>query len=159
MENTASQENATINNEQTDGKTFTQADVDAIVADRLKRERSKYEGYENYKAKAQRLDEIEEASKTELQKATEKANALETELQGLKKAESIRSIRDKVAHDTGVPANLLHGEDEDACKAEAKSILDFAKGNGYPTVKDGGETTVTGKKTTREQFADWLKNS
>ena len=43
----------TVNQEQTTEapKTFTQQEMDAIIADRLKRERSKYEGFEDYKAK------------------------------------------------------------------------------------------------------------
>lgn len=153
MNETVNQENATNNQVATEEKTFTQAELDAIVSDRLKRERSKYEGYDELKAKAAKLDELEEASKTELQKATERAQALESELNGLKKAESIRDIRDKVATETGVPAALLHGEDEESCKAEAASILTFAKANGgYPRVKDGGEVTNTSNGSPRDDF-------
>lgn len=150
---TVNQENATNNQVTTEEKTFTQSELDAIVSDRLKRERSKYEGFEELKAKAAKLDELEEASKTELQKATERAQALENELNGLKKAESIRDIRDKVATETGVPAALLHGEDEETCKTEANSILSFAKANGgYPRVKDGGEVTNTSGGSARDDF-------
>lgn len=156
---TVKQENATNNQVATEEKTFSQAELDAIVSDRLKRERSKYEGFEELKAKAAKLDELEEASKTELQKATEKAEALEAELNGLKKAESVRDMRDKVATETGVPAALLHGEDEESCKAEAQNILSFAKANGgYPVVKDGGEVTNTTKPSTRQQFAEWFES-
>ena len=68
---------------------FTQADLDRIVKDRLTREREKYGDYDALKAKADKFDEIEEASKTELQKATEKAKALQDELDAFKKAESL----------------------------------------------------------------------
>ncbi len=68
------------------GRTFTQAELDAIVADRLARERAKYPDYETFKAKAARYDAAEEAGKSELQKATEQAAALKSELDGLKKA-------------------------------------------------------------------------
>ena len=50
----------------TDTKTFTQAELDAVVKDRLKREREKYSDYEDLKAKAAKFDEAEEANKTEL---------------------------------------------------------------------------------------------
>ena len=53
---------------QEESKTFTQDELNAIVSDRLKREREKYADYESLKEKATKLDEIEEASKTELQK-------------------------------------------------------------------------------------------
>lgn len=152
--------NETVNQEQTTEKTseksFTQSEVDAIVSDRLKRERSKYEGYEELKAKAEKLDAIEEASKTELQKATERAERLEAELNSMKKTDSIRTIREKVSQETGVPSNLLSAEDEESCKAQAEAIMAFATQNGsYPQVKDGGEVTNTIKRSTRQQFAEW----
>lgn len=160
MENTVNQD-ATINNEPTqtpegNERTFSQADVDNVVSERLKRERAKYSDYEELKAKAAKLDEIEEANKTELQKATERATELETELNGLKKANEIRSIRDKVSNETGVPVNLLTGEDEESCAAQAKEILAFAKPTGYPPVKDGGEVSNISGRTPRESFSDWF---
>ena len=51
---TTTQENA---GEET--KTFTQAELDKIVGDRLSRERSKYADYESLKEKAARLDEMD----------------------------------------------------------------------------------------------------
>lgn len=93
----------------TDTKTFTQAELDAVVKDRLKREREKYSDYEDLKAKAAKFDELAEANKTELQKVTERAKALEDELNGLKEAEKLRTMRAEVAKETGIPANLLTG--------------------------------------------------
>ena len=44
----------TVNQETTAAeKTFTQSELDSIVADRLRRERSKYEGFDEIKAKAE----------------------------------------------------------------------------------------------------------
>lgn len=137
---------------------FTQADLDRIVKDRLTREREKYGDYDALKAKADKFDEIEEASKTELQKATERAKALQDELDAFKKAESLRTMREKVAHDTGIPVNLLTAESEDACKEQAKQILEFSRPSGYPQVKDGGEVRTSGKKSTRDSFAEWFNN-
>ena len=50
-------------------RTFTQAEMNAIIQDRLTRERGKYADYETLKAKAAKFDAAEEAGKTELQKA------------------------------------------------------------------------------------------
>lgn len=142
---------------QEESKTFSQEEVNAIVGDRLKREREKYADYESLKEKAARLDEMEEASKSELQKATEKARQLEAELSGLRKADEIRKIRENVANETGVPANLLSGEDEESIKSHALAIKAyFSNGNAYPQIKDGGEviTPQTGSpKNDFMQFA------
>ncbi|MFR8900877.1 hypothetical protein [Hominenteromicrobium sp.] len=50
-------------------RTFTQAEMNAIIQDRLTRERGKYADYETLKVKAAKFNEAEEAGKTELQKA------------------------------------------------------------------------------------------
>lgn len=140
-------------------RTFTQAELDSIVKDRLARERGKFADYEELKAKATKFDEVEEANKSELQKATEKAQALEAELNNMKKAESLRTIRAKVSEETGVPATLLTAETEEECKAQAQSILSFAQPQSYPSVKDGGEVNNVGKPTTKQQFAEWANNA
>ena len=87
-----------------------------------------------------RIQELEKAG-NDLQAAKERATALETELNGLKDANRIRDIRAAVAKETGVPMELLTADSEDACKAQAKGIMDYAKGGSYPEVKDGGEPT------------------
>lgn len=144
---------------QTEEKTFTQAELNAIVQDRIARERSKYENFEELKKKAQRLDQIEEESKTELQKATERADSLQAELDQLKKADSVRTLREEVSKETGVPANLLHGSTKEECEAQAKDILAYAKPNGsYPEVEDKGEVSHVGGGSTREQFANWFNS-
>jgi uncharacterized membrane protein YdfJ with MMPL/SSD domain len=143
--------------EETQGeKTFTQSELNAIIADRLSKVTEKYADYDDLKTKAQKYDEAEEASKSELQKATEARDALQAELEGYKKADAIRQVRDKVATEKGLPANLLTAETEEECAAQADAILSFAQKPDYPTVKDGGEVINTGKKTTRDQFADWM---
>lgn len=148
----------TNSNEVEAQKTFTQEEVDAIINGRFGRMMEKYKDYDALKAKADKFDEIEEASKTELQKATEKAKALQDELDAFKKAESLRTMREKVAHDTGIPVNLLTAESEDACKEQAKQILEFSRPSGYPQVRDGGEVRTSGKKSTRDSFAEWFNN-
>ena len=154
-----SEETATVttqeNNAEGQNRTFTQEELNAIVGKRLAEEKSKFSDYEALKAKASKFDEMEEANKSELQKATERANALETELNGLKKAEEVRVMREKVANETGIPSNLLTGSTEEECKAQAEAIKAYAQPSGYPKVKDGGEISKpTG--TAKEQFADFM---
>lgn len=158
MNETVNTQEATTNTataEQPADKTFTQAELDSIVKDRLTRERAKYEGFEDLKKKAAKFDEMEEANKTELQKMSEKAQALENELNSMKKAAEIQAIRDEVAKETGVPASLLTGDTKDDCKAQAEAIKEFAHPKDYPTVKDGGEVNRLNTKTTKDSFSTW----
>ena len=146
--------NETVNQEES--KVFTQDELNAIVGDRLKRERDKYADYDSLREKAQKYEEMEEANKSELEKAKERAQTLEAELNGLKKAESLRVLREKVANEAGIPANLLTAEDEESLTAQANAIRDFAKGNSYPQVKDAGEIANPTKTTTKDQFKEWF---
>lgn len=139
---------------QTEVKTFSQDEVNAIVAERLAREKAKYEGFEDLKAKAEKYDQLEEANKSELQKASERVASLEAQLDSMKKTEEIRSIRDKVSTETGIPANLLTGDTEEACIEQANAIKEYAT-PAYPTVRDAGEIRGTSKADTRTQFAEW----
>lgn len=153
---------ANISTENTTGatqgeKTFTQEQVNAIVGDRVKQERSKYLDYESLKEKAAKFDAAEEANKTELQKATEKADALQKELDALKAEGAVRQIREEVATANGVPSSLLSGTTKEDCEAQAKALLEFAGKSGYPQVKDGGTPkNVPSGKETRDQFAEWF---
>ena len=150
---TVNQEVATVKEE--GEKTFTQAELDQIISDRLKREREKYPDYEALKEKAQRLDQIEEDAKSELQKATERAERLQAELSAMKHTEEVRTIRDKVAQATGVPSTLLTGDTEESCTEQANGILSFRSSAGYPTIKDGGEIQINNGLDARSAFKDW----
>lgn len=140
-------------------RTFTQAEVDAIIGDRLKREREKYADFESLKEKAAKYDAAVESEKTELQKATELAESYRTQLDALKKAEAIRGIRDKVATEKGIPVDLLTGETEETCEAQANALLAWhsPEQKAYPSVRDNGEVRKVSGGDTRDQFENWFK--
>ena len=152
-------DNATVTtqeNAEGQTRTFTQDEVNAIVGKRLAEEKGKFADYDVLKAKADKYDEAEEANKSELQKAMERANNLEAELNGLKKAEEIRQMREKVSSETGIPANLINGMTEEECKAQAEAIKAFATPSGYPKVKDGGEVPKPSSGNAKADFAEFM---
>lgn len=141
-------------------KTFTQEELNAIIDKRYARMMEKFADYDDLKAKAAKLDELEEASKSELQKATERAEKLEAELNGMKREAEVRAIRDEVATEMNIPSNLLTGSTKEECEAQAKNILEFAKPNtSYPTLKDSGEIQGAVKGNTKQQFAQWAEKA
>lgn len=140
-------------------KTFTQDEVNQIVQERLFKERKKYGeiDLDALKADTEALKGQLTESATKLSQETERADKLQAELDEIKKANDIRAIREKVAKESNIPADLLHGEDEETCKAEAEKLVEFARPKGYPNVKDGGEVMApVVKKSTKEQFAEWM---
>lgn len=106
-------------------KTFTQAELDAAVENRLARERAKYSDYDTLKDKAAKFDQAQEAAKSELQKAQERASDFEAKYNASKKALETAKARSKVAAETGVPEALLVGENEEELKAHAASLLQW----------------------------------
>lgn len=158
MSETVNQEN-NVTNEQEQPKPaeklFTQEEVNGFFNKRYSEMMSQLE---TFKEKAAKYDELEEANKSELQKATERAEKLQSELNGLKKANEIREIREKVAKDTGIPAascSLLTGETEEACQEQAKAILSMVTPGTYPRVPDGGEIQNISKGSARDDFKNW----
>jgi septal ring factor EnvC (AmiA/AmiB activator) len=145
-------QDVTVDEEQ---QTFTQADVNRIVNDRLKREREKYADYAEAKEKAAKYDAAEEESKSAIQKATEKADRLQAELDAIKKADEVRSIRAKVAKETGVPEGLLTGETEEACTEQAEAIKAYAKPS-YPVIPDSGEVSNVSALKPEDKFREWF---
>lgn len=140
----------------TEGKTYTQAELDSLLG----QERAKYADYEDLKVKAEKYDANEAANQTELQKAQNTAADYKNKYEKLQKESSARAARDKVAAETGVPANLLTGDTEEACTAQAAALIAYKGGvKKYPNVKDGGETTSTGGGSTRDQFSDWFNEN
>lgn len=150
------------NEQTTQEKTFTQDEVNQIVQERLFKERKKYGevDVDALKASEASLKAQIDESVAKLTAETERADALKAELDNIKKANEIRDIREKVAKESGIPVDLLHGEDEETCKTEAEKLVEFARPKGYPTVKDGGEAVApTVKQSTREQFAKYISEA
>jgi hypothetical protein len=110
-------------------KTFTQEQLDAIIAERLQRERTKYADYEDLKKARAELDQIKAGQMSEAEKlkkaadeATQRAQAAEARL------------KETVTHmEIERQARKLHIVDEDA----AYRLLDASKiefdANGTPT--------------------------
>jgi ParB-like chromosome segregation protein Spo0J len=114
------------------GKSFTQDQVDKIVNDRLAREKGKYSDYEDLKAKAAQLDELEQSKKDDATKANDKATAAE---ERAAKAEA-NALRLQVALDKGLTAaqaKRLTGatlEELEADAAELAELFGTGTGNG-----------------------------
>ena len=123
----------------------SQEALDAIVRERLARERRKYADYDELKEKAARLDEIEAANKTDLEKAQQRIAELEKAERDRAEADRVRGVRDKVAKATGVPAELIAGDDEESMTEFAKQVAAFAKQPAAPKVGESGKFAAKAK--------------
>lgn len=91
-------------------RTFTQSELDAIIADRVKREREKYTDYADLKKKAEAYAAYEEAQKTELQKAQEAAQQFQAERDAALSVANDRMIRAEFIKEAS-RLNVAHPED------------------------------------------------
>lgn len=96
--------------ETSEEKTFTQAELDAVVQKRLERERAKYSDYTELQESAQETESLRNEN-AELLARAEKAEA--------------DLLRHSVATETGVPVALLKGATEEELKQEAQTLLEF----------------------------------
>lgn len=71
----------------------SQEDLNRVLEDRLRRERAKFADYRDVKAKASKLDEIEQANKSEIDKAMDRVTKAEAEVAQLpaRVAEQLRT--------------------------------------------------------------------
>lgn len=111
------------------------------------------------KAKAKRLDELEESQKSESQRLTDRADA---EYQRAEAAEAAL-MRYEVAAEVGIPAHamkFLHGSTREEIGASAKDVLDLIgeSGKPRPPKPDANQgRTLPEAATPAAQFASFLK--
>ena len=102
------------------------------------------------------LQDLQGNDKSEaLKTATEEITKLKAELDGMRKTEEIRGIREKVAGEKKVPSHLLTGETEEACAAQADAINAFAENRGQP-LRDRGEVRTPPDTSPKASFKRWL---
>lgn len=133
-------------------ESFTQADVDRIVADRLKREReatkAKYGDYDDLKAKAEGAKSVEERL-AQMEERTADAEA--------------KAIRSDIAARYSISAKdrdlFLTGTDADTLEAQAKRLVELASerkktGNVVPAEGKNPQATDDGgmRDFTRQLF-------
>lgn len=138
-----------INNEQ--GKEGTkefeaitsQEDFDKAIQARIARERAKFTDYDELKAKADKLTEIENANKTE----TEKAQTALAEAQAQLAELTAAKTRAEVAAAKGIPAELLSGSTQAELEASADALIAF-KGEQQATrlhIPNEGKSPTSGR--------------
>lgn len=100
------------------------------------------------KGKADKLDKLEEASKTALEKATERAQAAEEKVKAYEQEAQRKAWLDEVASDTGLPASVLRGNTREEIEAHAKTLKPFFAKPSAPVVENDkmkSNTAVAGK--------------
>ena len=139
---------AAANQSQQQERTFTQAELDAIIGDRLTRQRQQYSDYDALKSQATKWAEHEEAQKTELQKEKDARVKAENEKQdALRRAEDTLKRSAFIAE--AAKLGVAHPEDAYALADKTGVKLDGDKVTGadvaVKALVDAGRLPVTNK--------------
>lgn len=157
----------------------SQEEFNRIIQERVGRERSKYGDYSDLKAKADRLDQIEQQGQSETQKLTAERDSWKSKAEALQRQFDRQNLAKQVAREKKIDdPDLLVGDTEEEMKAFADKLLAFRgpkgdeEGNnneqqqqnggrkpGYvPTAGTGGAApTKTGVSAGRDWFAETHK--
>lgn len=140
-------------------RTFTQEDLNRLIGEARIKERSKFEGFEELKAKADQYDALAERDKTETQKAIERAEKAEREASALKAAKARAEAISEAAKASGVDADLLSrmvGDTVEEIAANAAVLKSkIAQMPVYPDVPDVG---ASGAPTITKDEIESIKN-
>ena len=141
----------------------SQDELNKIITARVERERAKYADFDDLKAKAARLDEIEAANKTEAQKMADRLELAEKSA-----AQAQRdALRFKIASKFGVTDDdadlFLTGTDEETLTKQAERLAARAEESGKPRAPrpdpNQGRTGASGPKTTADSFTEFFRKN
>lgn len=134
----------------------SQEELNRIIAERVSREKAKYADYGDLKTKASKFDELDAASKSDLEKAQQRAAEAERERDAVK-AETLRL---SVIARHQIPADyheFVVGSSEEDLEAKAQKVLKLI-GSDSPFPKadpSQGAGGGGGKPSNADLFADF----
>lgn len=149
----------------------TQEQLDGIIDERIKQEREKFKGYDDYKRKAEDYDKLETTSKGYEQTIARLNRAIDgdeknagykkqiEDLQKKVKGSETDLVKLRIANEKGIPFELarrLNGDDEEAIRKDAESVAKYLTGNNAPPLALT-ETEINGKKAAMRNMLAGLK--
>ena len=144
----------------TQAKVFTQTDLDAIVRDRLTRERKKYADYDKYKAAYEASLTQEEKTQQTLAEMTQRISELEAEKTAREELDAHKALVKKVMDAEGIDykyAPLMTAKDEDGLKAQAQ-LLSATATFSEPS-KNERRKPSDAPQSAAEAFGEWLQDN
>ena len=134
-------------------KTFTQEQVNALIASEKRKLGEKFADYDDLKAKATQFEQIEQSTKTDLQKALERADEAEKKAAAFEQREQVSKWAAEITKDSQIPASALRGNTREELEAHFKDLEALIPKPqqqkrtpvpaGKPTGSEGGSAAVS----------------
>jgi predicted nucleic acid-binding Zn-ribbon protein len=103
----------------------SQDELNKLIGARINQVKSQFADYDDIKAKAAKVDEAEQASKTELEKAQERIRDLEQRSSAAERS----ALAARIASEEGVIPEVVTGDTEEEMRAAAKRVLEWRDSN------------------------------
>lgn len=100
----------------------TQEELNKLITDRVARERAKYADYEDLKKAKDELDQLRNASKSDLEKAIARAEAAEAKIKAFETRDQIIAWKTDIAKEHDVPVDALAGSSKEELTAHAEVL-------------------------------------
>lgn len=126
----------------------TQEQLDEIIKDRLERKadsvrKNEFGDYEELKTKAAKFDELEEQSKTQLEREIEARKQAEAKLAEREARDAITAAINQAADEYKVPRTLVKGATEEEIVEHAKQLAEALHAPEVPQLQHLGAGTDT----------------
>lgn len=108
--------------QQEESKTLSQDQVNALLAKQKREIAEKFADYDDVKAKAAKLDELEQSSKTELQKLAEENSTLKSRVESFERDQQAKQWAAEITKDSAVPASALRGSTREELESHFKEL-------------------------------------
>lgn len=141
------------------GKTFTQEQVNDLLALQKGKVERRFEGFDELKAKAEKLDELEESQRSETERLIKERDGLKEKLSPLE----TENLRLRVALDKKLPAPLidrLQGGSKEEMETDADELLKLVgTGESEQTTdfEGGARTTPPVQKKPEDAHNEFLQ--
>lgn len=139
------------------GKTFTQEEVNSMLAKEKRDMQAKYKDFDKYKQAFEEQQKQDEANKSELQKALDAQKEAESKLSQLQAERDQATWIAAASKATGVPQEALHGSTEEEINACAEALKEYFTKPAAPVVHTG-KPSEGGSDTSGDPLRDAILN-
>lgn len=144
-------------------RTFTQSQLNAILAQQKREIEGKFEGFDEIRSKAEQFDALTETDKTEAQRAKERADQLQQENESFKAELAWRDTLDKhrtIAAKHGLDSSLIEfvkGETDEEIEASVKKLAGASSPRRATGLRSGSSSDSNSEGARRQRIAEMLR--
>lgn len=124
---------------------------DALVKDRISRERAKFADYDDLKRAAQQAADAKTQADQALADALARAETAEGKVRGFETEKQLAAWRDEVAKATSIPASVLRGSTKEELEAHAAELKPLITGAG-PVIPTQGDEPASHATSDERSF-------